>query len=428
MTDEKVKEKRKRKGERPDGLIQVSLQIGFKPDGKPDRKYFYGKTRAEAEQKREKFKAARASGLSVDPDITVREWVEIFKATYRTRVNEAYLDGDATPYNRLVDRIGKMRVVDVRESDLQKALNAVSGKSFSTVNKYLQAIKRVFERARKNKLIPENPAADLIMPPYEKGSHRALERWEVELILANWNSPATHAGLWVMIMLLCGLRRGEMMALRWESVNLVNRTLEVREVAVISRTGEGRVKIEERAKSDAGLRVLPICNLLYDALCSVPEEKRVGFVCLSAKGKQLTESAVIRGIETFCRVMERILNNEPPTQRGRRTDVERKKAEKKKLPEKPRKPFEFTSHDLRHTYATALYDAGVPVKAAQYFLGHSDVRITLELYTHLSKERESASRAQMVKFLDAWLDNRVLNAMNLELPGTENELKKWPPW
>lgn len=421
MADEKAKEKRKRKGERPDGLIQVSLQVGFKPDGKPDRKYFYGKTRAEAEQKRDKFKAERAAGLKIDPNITVREWVEVFKATYRTRVNEAYLDGDATPYNRLVGRLGKVRVVDVRESDLQKALNGVRGMSYSTVNKYLQAIKRVFERARKNKLIPENPAADLIMPPYEKGSHRALERWEVELILANWNIPATHAGLWVMLMLLCGLRRGEMMALRWENVNLVNRTLEVREVAVISRKAKRRVKIEERAKTDAGLRVLPICNVLYDVLCAVPENKRTGFVCLSAKGTQLTESAIVRGVGTFCRVMERILNEEPPSQRGRRIDLERKKAEKKNLKEKPRKPFVFTSHDLRHTYATALYDAGVPVKAAQYFLGHSDIRITLELYTHLSKERESASRVQMVKFLDAWLDNRVLNALSLDLPGTENE-------
>lgn len=210
-----------------------------------------------------------------------------------------------------------------------------------------------------------------------------------------------------------------MMALKWDAVNLEARTLEVRAVAVI--TG-GSVVIEERAKSDAGLRVLPICQALHAALLSVPEERREGFVCLSAKGKQLTESAVSRALETFCKVLERILNGEPPTQRGRRTDLERKKAEKeKKLPAKERKQFEFTAHDLRHTYATALYDAGVPVKAAQYFLGHADIRITLDLYTHLSKERESASRNQMVKYLDEWLDSRVLNALSLELPEGKND-------
>ena len=412
---------RKRKGERPDGLIQVSRQIGYRDDGRPARKYFYGHSRAEAERKRDEYKARLASGFSLDVNMTVSQWIDIFLRTYRSRVNEAYLKSDERPYRRLEAVLGRMRLLDVRESHLQDALNDVSGMSFSTVDKYRQAIQRLFERARKNKLIADNPAADLIMPPFVKGSHRALERWEIELILDNWNTKASHAGLWMMLMLLCGLRRGEMMALTWDAVDLVNRTLEVRRVAVIRKN---RVKIEERAKTDAGLRTLPLCKVLCDALLTVPEEKRIGYVCLSAKGLPLTESAYERGAETFCRVLERILNGEPPTQRGRRTDVERKKTEKEKdLPLKERKVFSFTAHDLRHTYATALYDAGVPVKAAQYFLGHADIRITLELYTHLSKERESASRLQMVKYLDKWLlDARVLSMLSLGAPEDENGL------
>ncbi len=408
---------KKRRGERPDGLIQVSIQTGYKPDGRPNRKFFYGHTRAEAERKRDEYKAQLAAGLSLDKNMTVAKWVDIFLATYRGRVNEAYLERDAAPYKRLAKRLGNMRIADVREADLQQALDEVAGMSYSTVDKYRQAIRRVFERARKNKLIPDNPAEDLIEPASERGTHRALERWEVELILENWNTPASHAGLWVMIMLLCGLRRGEMMALDWSAVDLEARTLEVRAVAVIK---SNQVIIEQRAKTDAGLRVLPICKALYAALISVPVERRVGFVCLSAKGKQLTESAVSRALETFCRVLERILNGEPPTQRGRRTDVERRKAAKeKKLPPKERKQFSFRAHDLRHTYATALYDAGVPVKAAQYFLGHADIRVTLDLYTHLSKEREAASRHQMVKYLDDWLDSRVINSLSMELPDGE---------
>lgn len=57
--------KKKRRGERPDGLIQVSIQIGYKPDGKPDRKYFYGHTRAEAERKRDEFKAKHTAGFKL---------------------------------------------------------------------------------------------------------------------------------------------------------------------------------------------------------------------------------------------------------------------------------------------------------------------------------------------------------------------------
>lgn len=405
--EEKPRKRKKRKGERPDGLIQRSLKVGYKPDGSPDRKYFYGHTAKEAEDKRDAYRLKLLSGSKFSDDITVSEWLDVFLSTYRVDVNQAYLQSDDVPYNRLRARLGKMRVADVCENDLQQALNEVAGMSFSTVDKYRQAIKRVFKKALKNKIIRDDPAEELKMPSYTKGTHRALENWEVQLIVDNWNHPATHAGLWVMIMLLCGLRRSEMMALRWANVNLKARTLRVCEVAVIQHN---KAVIEERAKTEAGERTLPLCQALYDALASVPEDQRDGFVCLSAKKLPLTESAASRGIKSFCTVMERLLNGVEPDQRGRRRDLEEKPEEGGVL----WRDFSFTCHDLRHTYATALYDAGVPVKAAQYFLGHSDIRVTLDLYTHLSKERQEKSREQAIEYLDKWLDQRVVNALSLE--------------
>ena len=395
---------KKRKGERPDGLIQVSLQVGFRADGKPDRKYFYGHSRAEAERKRDAYK--QRVGSSFSPNITVREWVDVFKRTYRQGVDDAYIEQDSVPYNRLVSALGWKRMVDVRESDLQAALNAVSGMSHSTVDKYAQCIRRVFLRAQKNKIISDNPAADLIVPPSVKGSHRALDRWEVELILDNWNNPNTCAGLWVLLMMLCGLRRGEMMALDWSAVDLSARTVTVRQTAVIHKN---QAVIAERAKTDAGLRTIPICQALFDALSSVPVEKRVGAVCRSAKGKPLSETAVRRGIEQFLAVLTRIHNGEPAE-----NPVRLSKSAKTALDNRHAAPdyelFSFRAHDLRHTFATALYDAGVPVKAAQYFLGHADVRMTMDLYTHLSRERDSASRVQMVSLFDSWVNERMQDA------------------
>lgn len=51
----------------------------------------------------------------------------------------------------------------------------------------------------------------------------------------------------------------------------------------------------------------------------------------------------------------------------------------------------FTPHQLRHTYATMLYDAGVDALTAQYLLGHSDLSTTMGIYTHLSETRKSKS-------------------------------------
>lgn len=54
----------------------------------------------------------------------------------------------------------------------------------------------------------------------------------------------------------------------------------------------------------------------------------------------------------------------------------------------------FTGHQLRHTYATLLYNAGVPIKEAQYFMGHKDIRILLNVYTHLNRNNLSIEKLE----------------------------------
>ena len=59
----------------------------------------------------------------------------------------------------------------------------------------------------------------------------------------------------------------------------------------------------------------------------------------------------------------------------------------------------FTPHCLRHTYATMLYDAGVDVLTAKEFLGHSDIKTTLSIYTHLSAEKSQSDIGKLNKYL-----------------------------
>ena len=61
---------------------------------------------------------------------------------------------------------------------------------------------------------------------------------------------------------------------------------------------------------------------------------------------------------------------------------------------------EIRPHDLRHTYATILYDAGIDVKSSQYLLGHADVSVTMQIYTHLSNERKSKSVDALLAYAD----------------------------
>lgn len=380
--------KRKRKGERPDGLIQVALDVGRGPDGKRMRKYFYGHSRAEAERKRDEYKAHMDSGSHYRADITVGEWTRIFMDTYRQNVDPAGLARDDVPYKRLISEFEYTPMVSITEAELQSSLNRLSGTSFSNCDKYRQAIKRVFARARKNKIIRDDPSEDLVLPPYTRGTHRALEPWEIQHILAHWNDEGIRAGLWVLLMLFCGLRRGELIALDWDAVDMEKRLLRVKQVAVIR---SNQPEVVQRAKSAAGIRSIPIATPLYSALAAIPPTSRRGAICLSTRGARLSETAFARGLEFFCAALERILNGEPARAPGKRTD----------LTGKPKLQFSFRAHDLRHTFATMLYDSGVDVKTAAYLLGHADIRVTMEIYTHLSREKQGASEQMMLNYLDA---------------------------
>lgn len=388
---------KKPKGTRPDNRVQVTLTVGMDDSGKPIRKSFYGRTKTEAKEKRDEYKAKLNQGLVPDDGkITVGEWVDHCLVTYRSNINPHYKKKDAIPYNRIKSSIGRMKVSSVKEVDLQNLLtNYAPGKSQAAIERYYGAIHLVFSKALKNKLIVTDPSDDLLIPNGNPvGTHRALSKEEIDFINANW--MRYRAGLWIVIMLYTGLRRGEMIALDWKNIDLTSRNIHVRQVAVLV---DNTTYIEDRAKTKAGIRTIPICNALYEALCTIPEDKRSGYVCLSAKGELLTSKGFAKGMSGFNNAMTRIMNNEPVDQRGKRTDIEKNKTSGD---DTERKIFSIRAHDLRHTFATALYDADVDIKSAQYFMGHTDIRMTIELYTHISNERATEQREKIVSFLDKW--------------------------
>lgn len=211
----------------------------------------------------------------------------------------------------------------------------------------------------------------------------------------NWQ--LYHAGRWAMLMLLCGLRRGEMAALDWSDVDMAGRTILIHRAAVMR---DAATVINEQTKTRAGMRRLPICEPLYHMLSQTPPEARVGLVCTASRGQTITGTTANRNWATFCSVITRKLNGKKLlyTRDGNTDDGGI--------------VFSCRMHDLRHTFATMLYDAHVDVKAAQYYLGHANLQITLDLYTHLSQERENAARANLVDFLDGYMPHLSGESLN----------------
>lgn len=170
-----------------------------------------------------------------------------------------------------------------------------------------------------------------------------------------------------MIMMYAGLRRGELLALTWDDIDLdastitVNKTLEF---------VSGKPQIKNSPKTEAGNRVVTIPEILAEYLRNVPHKAPI--ICPNASGKYMSTTAWSRLWQSY--IVD--LNVTYGAAAGM----------SKHNPHGIPISIDFTAHCLRHTYATLLYKAGVDVLTAQYLLGHADVQTTLGIYTHLDAE------------------------------------------
>ena len=379
---------RRQKNQRSDKRFQVSLQLGV-IDGKRQRIYFYGKTKEDAEKKRLEYVRTHPKDANPkDAEITLGQWADKWLNLYKSTL----ADNTQDMYKSCVVYIKKfvyeetpirdIKLTDVRPYHLQ-ALAASMGKySKSYIRQVRQTVGQIFTTACDNRIIVESPATRIQYPTGSYEGHRALEDYEKELVLKHWREH--RAGIWAMLMMYAGLRRGEMIAFDWENVDWKNNRLH------IEASQDVKHNKEKDTKSEAGERDIPILPRLLEMLTEIKKDS--GKVCLSASGKPLTESGLDRGWEGYMLVLERALNGIEPHNKtcGWRKDKAREKPEHRQV--------DFNPHDLRYTYATMLYDAGIEVKTAQVLLGHKDLSTTMKIYTQLSEKTKKSSIDKLMNY------------------------------
>lgn len=214
---------------------------------------------------------------------------------------------------------------------------------------------------------------------------QALTREQVSILLDAVKD--TKAYLFCMIGLYAGLRREEILGLKWDCVRL-NQTPCI-EVQRALRFEHNRPVVSDRLKTKASRRVVPIPPQLVQALKEEKEISNSEFViCNSEDGpisgtqfRRLWNYVVRRTARD--RVYYRYVDGEKIAHH-----VEAKLGAKAKRGGFTYTiNFEVTPHILRHTYITNLLLAGVDVKTVQYLAGHERAKITLDIYTHLTYNR-----------------------------------------
>lgn len=367
-----------KKAKRSDNRYMVNVTLGRDENGKRIRKYFYGDTQREANAKRDAFMKRHQEGLE-ESDDTLHAWIERWLPT------SAQKESARSMYKlyskKLDDALGDMNISEIRMIDINSFAQSVSGHSFSYMKKMKATTNRIFKDAVYNRIINYNPCEGVKWEYGSRGSHRALEGWEKALIVEN--HQVHRAGLWALLMLFAGLRRGEALALQWEDIDFEEGIVHVTKAIHF----EGNKAVLSDTKTEAGIRDVPLLPQLKSCLEAYTD--REGAVCRDAKNNAIdSQAAFKRGWESWLNAMENVLNGKKAYMPGRRTD----------LKDGSWRHFSVRTHDLRHTFCTMLYKAGVGLKEAQYIMGHADPTMTMEVYTHLDEESKRSAKNILQKY------------------------------
>lgn len=323
-----------------------------------------GKTKKEAIAKAERKKIAletamKTSGGNMSVKQWAVEWLENFKAP---AVGEGqYLNYVSLINSIIVPAVGARRISDIKDIDLQKILNSQAGKSKSYVSKLRFTLKSMFKQARISRMIQYDPAENLIMPAASDGSYRSITDEERKYIL---KLVETHyAGLWIETILYCGLRPGETRALDWKHIDFDKKRIYVK------RAMKAKTTRIDAPKSPSGVREIPLPDILSNKLQKFQGKPNEPVFRQPTTGKRHTKSSMQCYWGNFKRELDILMG----AKLYRNQIIESKVAP------------DLVPYCLRHTYGTDLQDMGVLLNIAKYLMGHSDIAMTANIYTHTTE-------------------------------------------
>lgn len=334
---------------RKDGRWQQSLVVTER--GRKVTRFFYGKTKSEVLKKiaAYKEKAERRRTFSVVAD----EWFEESSADFSANTRMAY----TAPLNRAKLYFGDMDISLIRPVDVRRFIteyvrdNHASDKS---ARMQLSVVSLVCRHGLNCGDLDFNPAAGVTVPRNLPKKKRELPSDEdIKRVKESTDLPLGMFAFWV---LYTGCRRGELLALTWQDIDLKARTVTIRRSVYHDTSGHPHFK---DPKTAAGIRTVPLLDKLYER---VKDNVGIGLIFPGDNGQPLTSSQFYARWTAYA------------AEAG----------------------ITATPHQFRHAYATMLFEADISPKDAQELLGHAQLCTTEDIYTHLREQRRAEVRTKLL--------------------------------
>lgn len=335
-------------------------------------------------------------------DITLNHWFDVWLREYKLlTVKNSTILLYSLNYERYVkDTIGNYLLKDIKTIHIQRIYNEMyhHGLSLGTIQIVNSILNNLFSQAVKNDYLSKNPCIGAILPKATKKERRVFTYYEQEVFLTAISGDFYEA--LYQIALCTGLRIGELSALTWDDIDFEKNTLSVNKTLLYQKdyhTGEYGFRCQP-PKSNTSNRIVP---LIPDAIQILKKHQKA----------QYTYSIVNHEFWTPLKGMENLVfttRNGTPIQESyiikRLYSVTNRmnRLEMQKAQNENRIPYTFetiTPHTLRHSFATRAFENGLAPKTVQELLGHSNMNITMDLYTHVTYETKKLEMEKMEKVL-----------------------------
>ncbi len=309
---------------RKDGRLMKKITIKGKPI------YLYSNDAKDLEKQYIEAKYNSYNSKIENKSINMKDyclhWLELnsIHIELRTKNDYNYLIN-----SHIIPNIGYMKITNISKNDIMELMKKMENIP-TTAKKTLQLIKRILNEAIDNDIINKNVASNIKPPRLVKKEKIPLSKDLDDKLLTSNNKYA----LFFILMRYTGMRKEEIVPITINDIDLTNKTITINK-AVTFIHNQPVLKSTKNKKS----RVVPILDIIYDKVeflynTAIKEKRKLLFVKESDK-KMLTDSAIKRHLESLLYDLDNTRN------------------------------IKFTCHQLRHSYCTMLYYAGIKIKEAQ---------------------------------------------------------------
>lgn len=316
---------------RADGRWRESIYINGK------RFYFYGASKSEVLRKISAFKAESSA-----PKLFGKVCDEFWQKHQET-LAENSKKGYISNIRRAKKQFGSERLESIQPTHIAAFLEQLNSRySAKTLSMQLMVINLVYQYAVAHGYCNYNPAREIKAPSGKGKRKRSVPSSDV--ISAVKASTQCTFGMFALWAMYTGMRRGELLALTWNDINIPERTIIVNKNVYYT----SNIPHIKPPKTESGIRVVPLLDALLDRI----EPKRSGLIF---PDPQTGDPMTYKHFESLWR---------------------------KYLTESGI-PKTATPHTFRHLFATMLFEQGIPAEQAQIILGHAQVSTTMDVYREI---------------------------------------------